>query len=219
MKIWKKFFRKSNHKIPKAKTIERIAIFGHADTSENDKLFEEVVEVSKELSGAGYTIVDGGGPGLMRAATVGAKLMDGKVIGVTWYPKDINIFEGRDPKNKFDKEIKTSSYVERTLTLMREGQVYIIFNGGTGTISEFGMAWGLARLYFGHHKPLILYGKFWKKIMKIFKENMLLRPEEQKVYKIVNSPEEVLEAINKFEEELEKGEHEHLKASMGDYTI
>ncbi|TSC64056.1 MAG: Uncharacterized protein G01um101493_250, partial [Microgenomates group bacterium Gr01-1014_93] len=136
-----------------------------------------------------------------------------------WYPKDINIFEGRDPKNKFDKEIKTSSYVERTLTLMREGQVYIIFNGGTGTISEFGMAWGLARLYFGHHKPLILYGKFWKKIMKIFKENMLLRPEEQKVYKIVNSPEEVLEAINKFEEELEKGEHEHLKASMGDYTI
>lgn len=222
MKILKKFWKsskKAEKAVAKAKTIENIAIFGHADTPEKDKLFEEVVRVAKELAGAGYTIVDGGGPGVMRAATEGAKLQHGKIIGVTWYPKDIDTFEGRDKKNLFDREIKTQSYVERTLTLMKEGQVYVIFNGGTGTISEFGMAWGLARLYFGHHKPLILYGKFWKKIMNAFQENMLLRPEERKVYKIVSSPGEVLEAINQFEEELERGEHEHLKTTSGDYTI
>lgn len=223
MKILKRFWKPNDplrvKKVEKAKTIERIAIFGYADTEEKDKLFQEVVRVAKELAGAGYTVVNGGGPGVMRAATVGAKLQDGKVIGVTWYPKDISVFEGRDNKNLIDKEIKTGSYVERTITLMREGQVYVIFNGGTGTISEFGMAWGLAKLYFGHHKPLILYGKFWKKIMDAFKENMLLRLEELKVYKIVNSPEEVLEAIQKFEDELEKGEHEHLKTTSGDYTI
>lgn len=198
---------------------DRIAIFGFADAKEDDSLYKEVVEVAKALAEAGYIVVDGGGPGLMRAATEGAKNGGGVVIGVTWYPHGMENFEGKDPLNKVDKEIKTASYVERTLKLMEKGQVYVIFNGGSGTISEFGMAWGLARLYFGHHKPLILYGEFWEKIMKAFKENMLLRKEELKVYKIVSSPEEVLEAIQRFEEELERGEHEHLKTTTGDYTI
>lgn len=197
----------------KAKSIENVAIFGYADATRNDQLYKDVIKVTKMLAEAGYTVVDGGGPGVMRAATIGAKEGGGKVIGITLYDEDVPNFEGRDPKNLFDKEIKTKSYVERTLALMKAGQVYIVFNGGTGTISEFGMAWGLAKLYFGHHKPLILYGKFWEKIMRAFQENMLLRSQEKEVYKIVHSPEGVLKAINKFEEELGKGEHEHVKTS------
>lgn len=169
------------------------------------------------LAEAGYTVVDGGGPGLMRAATEGAKNGGGKVIGVTFYPEDEMNYEGRDPKNLFDEEIKTENFVERTLTLMKEGQVYVIFNGGTGTISEFGMAWGLARLYFGHHKPLILYGRFWQNIIVAFKENMLIRPEELEVYKIVENPQQVLEAIKQFEEELERGEHAHIKTTTSHF--
>ena len=141
-------------------------------------------------------------------------------MGVTLYPKDMPMFEGKDPRNLMDKEIRTDSYVERTLTLMKEGQVYVIFKGGTGTISEFGMAWGLARLYFGHHKPLILYGKFWKKIIKAFRENMAMRKEEFKVFKIVDSPEGVLEAIKEFEEEIQRGEHgDHLKTSKNGFSL
>jgi predicted Rossmann-fold nucleotide-binding protein len=153
----------------------------------------------------------------MLAATMGAKAGGGHVTGVTLYPKDMKNFEGRDPKNLMDEEIKTNSYVERTLTLMSEGQVYVVFNGGTGTVSEFAMAWGLARLYFGHHKPLILYGKFWKKIIKAFQENMHMRKEEAKVFKIVDEPMEVLAAIKEFEDEIERGEHDHhVKATKKD---
>lgn len=186
----------------KVKKIHKVAIFGHAEAKEGDKLFVTVTEVCRALAKAGYTIIDGGGPGVMLAATLGAKQGGGKVIGVTLYPADMPSFEGRDPKNLFDKEIRTDNFVERTLTLMKEGQVYVVFNGGTGTISEFGMAWGLAKLYFGHHKPLILYGKFWKNVIKAFKENMFLHDEELKVYKIVDSPEETLKAIKAFEKEL-----------------
>jgi uncharacterized protein (TIGR00730 family) len=203
----------------KAKTIQYIAAFGYADSSENDELFKQVREVTKKLAEAGYIVVDGGGPGVMRAATIGAKEGGGKVIGVTLYAEDIPGFEGRDPHNLFDEEIKTKSYVERTLALMRTGQVYVVFNGGTGTISEFGMAWGLAKLYFGHHKPLILYGKFWENIIQAFKDNMLLRPQELKVYKIVDSPEQVLDAIKEFEEELENGEHDHVMRTESDYSL
>ncbi|MCL4366587.1 LOG family protein [Patescibacteria group bacterium] len=202
-----------DHPDPSASTIKQVAIFGYADTKEDDPLYKTVQQVTRKLAENGYVVVDGGGPGLMRAATQGAKAVNGRVIGVTFYPTDLPHFEGRDSENHIDEEIKTSSYVERTLTLMSEGQVYVIFKGGTGTISEFGMAWGLARLHFGHHKPLILYGDFWKKIITAFEENMLLRPEEKEVYKIVSSPEEVLEAIKQFEVELKTGAHQHLAAT------
>ncbi|MCR4305898.1 MAG: LOG family protein [Candidatus Daviesbacteria bacterium] len=206
-------------KAKKALTIQNVAIFGYADASENDKLFREVRAASKVLAEAGYVVVDGGGPGVMRAATIGAKEGGGKVIGVTLYSEDIPDFEGRDPKNLFDEEIKTTNYVERTLALMKTGQVYVVFNGGTGTISEFGMAWGLAKLYFGHHKPLILYGKFWENIIAAFKENMLMRPQELKVYKIVESPEEILDAIQDFEDELKSGVHNHTLSADGSFNI
>ncbi len=213
-------FFKDKTKPQKAKTIQDIAIFGYADTDKNDKLFQNVFKVCERLAEAGYTVVNGGGPGVMLAATLGAKKGGGKVVGVTLDPKDMPNFEGKDPKNMMDVEIKTDSYIERTLTLMKEGQVYVIFKGGTGTISEFGMAWGLARLYFGHHKPLILYGKFWKKIIKVFKDNMAMRPEEFKVFKIVDCPECVLRAIEEFEKEIERGEHNHqIKADKSDFSL
>jgi len=79
------------------------------------------------------------------------------------------------------------------------GQAFVIFNGGTGTISEFGMAWGLARLHFGHHKPLILYGNFWQEIIFAFTKGMYIRPEERQVFQIVNDPLQVIDVIKKFE--------------------
>lgn len=206
-------------KLKKAKTIQTVAVFGYADSLESEETYKHAFEVSKKLAEAGYTVVDGGGPGIMRAATLGAKKGGGEVVGVTWYPEDVDHFEGRDPKNLFDKEIKTKNYVERTLTLMKEGQVYVVFKGGTGTISEFGMAWGLARLYFGHHKPLILFGSFWHNIIECFKQNMFIRGDELKVFKIVETPEQVLEAIKQFEEEINKGEHKHLQVSREGFTL
>lgn len=220
MRIWKRFGRRLASEEKKAPTIQYVTIFGYADAKQSQQLYKDVFEVCKILALAGYTIVNGGGPGVMKAATQGAKAGGGKVIGVTFNPLDMTNFEGRDPENPVDEIIKKSSYLERTLTLLKEGQVYVIFKGGTGTISEFGMAWGLARLYFGHHKPLILYGKFWKNIIKAFKENMFLRPEELKVFKVVDSPEEVVDAIYDFEEEIQRGEHgHHIEVSRGDFSI
>lgn len=219
LKKFGKLFRNKKEIPPKAKSVQNVTIFGYSDTKEGESLYDSVFEVCELLAGSGYTVVDGGGPGVMLAATLGAKKGGGKVIGVTFNPLDMTNFEGHNPKNQVDELIKKPNYLERTLTLLKEGQVYVIFKGGTGTISEFGMAWGLARLYFGHHKPLILYGKFWGKIIKVFKENMLLRPEELKVFKIVDDPCGVLYAINEFEKEIEQGEHEHLKAVKSDFSI
>lgn len=196
--------------------IKKITILGYADTKEGDELFDSVVEVARLCAQKGLVVVNGGGPGVMRAATVGAKLGGGKTIGVTFYPKDIPVFEGRDEANKVDELIVADNYLERTLKLLEIGQVFVIFNGGTGTISEFGMAWGLARLYFGHHKPLILYGDFWQEIIFAFTKGMYIRSEERLVFKIVNTADGVIRAIEEFEKEFESNDHNHPKS---DYSI
>lgn len=134
----------------------------------------------------------------MKASSEGAKAGGGKCLGVSFNPKDMTHFEGRDPTNPLDQEIIVSNYVLRTLKLLEMGDAYIVFNGGTGTISEFGMAWGLARLYFGHHKPLILYGTFWHDVLETIAKNMLIRSEEIRVYRIVTTPQEVLEEIREL---------------------
>lgn len=191
------------------KPIENVTFLGYADAKEADDPFKAAFETAALCAKAGYTVVNGAGPGIMKAATLGAHSVGGKTIGVTFYPKDIPVFEGRDETNKVDKLIVEKNYLERTLKLLEIGQVFVIFNGGTGTISEFGMAWGLARLYFGHHKPLVLYGDFWQEVIFAFTRGMYIRAEERLVFKIVNKPEDVIRAIGDFKLEYAKSVHNH----------
>lgn len=191
------------------KKIQNITFLGYADAKEKDELYKSTFAVAKTCAQHGYTIVNGGGPGLMKASTMGAKSVGGKAIGITFEPKDIQLFEGHDNTNKVDKLIICENYLERTLKLLQTGDVHIIFNGGTGTISEFGMAWGLAKLHFGHHKPLILFGNFWQEIIFALTNNMYIRSEERKVFKIVNNDQQVIEAIKTFQEEIDSHKHNH----------
>ena len=180
--------------------VTRVAFLGYADAKPGDEDFEAAKKTAQILAQNGYTIVNGGGPGVMKAATDGAHIGGGKTIGVTYYPLDkVENYEGRDPDNKFDQEVVTQNYIERTVKLLEMADVYLLFNGGTGTISEFGMAWGLARIHFGHHKPLILFGAWWHDVIEAIGKSMRLRPEELKVYHIVTTPEEVLIKIKSLE--------------------
>ncbi|HSX19474.1 MAG TPA: LOG family protein [Candidatus Saccharimonadales bacterium] len=190
--------------------IQKVTFLGYADAKEADDPFKAAFEVAKLCAEKGLTVVNGGGPGVMKASTLGAHEGGGKAIGITFYPADIPVFEGRDESNNVDELIVCDNYLERTLKLLEVGHVHVIFNGGTGTISEFGMAWGLARLYFGHHKPLILYGDFWQEIIFAFTKGMYIRPEERLVFQIVNKPHMVIEAISEFEKMIDKQKHEHV---------
>lgn len=191
--------------------IKNIAFFGYSDFKEESKEYRQAFESAVMLAKKGYTIVNGGGPGIMDAATQGAESVDGETLAITFNPHEAPGFEGRYVANRVDKEIKTENYIERMFKLMEHSDCYIIFNGGTGTVSEFGTAWVLARLYYPHHKPFILYGKFWRPIIKVFKENMKIREDATKVFKIVESDEEMIRALVSFEDEMSKTDHSHCK--------
>lgn len=196
---------KKNVHIPKPQyhcSIENIALFGSADIDEKHPLYEEVFRVSSHLAREGKLIVNGGGPGVMAAATAGAQSVGGKTLTVTFDPVDMPEFEGKSYKNIPDKEIKTAHYVERLFGLMDNADAFICFQGGTGTLSEWATAWLLAHLYYGNHKPLVLYGEFWHDLHRVVEEHFFIGDKEKQVYKIVTTQEEVMAAITEFEMEL-----------------
>lgn len=188
------------HHRAKNKKVERVAFLGGASIEPNDKYFIEAVEVAKILAENKYKIINGGGPGIMRAATIGAKKANSDVLAITYHPayKHKN-YEGTDPENKFDDEIMTIDYFDRTKVMLQNSDVHIVFQGGTGTISEFGMSWASSRIHEGHHKPIILYGDFWNHIIKEFQTHMLMRPGEVELVKIVTTPQQVLDYIKKLD--------------------
>lgn len=190
--------------IKQESTIKHIAIFGSADVDEMHPLYQEAFKVARYLAYHDKVVINGGGPGVMNAATQGAESAGGQTLSVTFYPKDMPNFEGRFAENKVDKEIKTANYVERMFTLMYHADAFVIFQGGTGTLSEWTTAWLLAHLYYGHHKPLILYGAFWHEVMRVINENFLVGDSEAMVYKIADNEDQLIAALNEFERELEE---------------
>src|SRR3989304_9203862 len=93
--------------------IKNICFFGDSQVPKSNPVYAAAYEIAKELAEEGFTIVDGGGPGVMDAATQGAKAGNGETLSVTFYPHDAPGFEGRYLGNITDKEIVTTNYIDR----------------------------------------------------------------------------------------------------------
>jgi len=212
--VWKKqkpFLYTEAHPILLFMKIKSVAFFGGAASGPEDKEYKAAYEVAKAVAKSGRIIVNGGGPGIMMAATEGAREGGGKVSVVYYRPELATNFKGEIASNMADESFEESNYIDRTQRLLQMSDAYVVFNGGTGTISEFAMAWGVARLYIDHHKPLLLYGDFWYPIMEGFAKNMNIRPDELRAYQIAASPEVVVSTLEKYEKLLESVNHDHTK--------
>ena len=194
-------------KYTEKKFIRNIAFFGDADISPADETYISAFDVAEALAKEGYVIVDGGGPGVMEAATSGAKKGGGRTISVTFDPVSAPGFEGKYVGNVTDEEVVTTNYIERMFKLMEYSDTFIIFKGGSGTISEFGTAWVLAKLYYGHHKPFILFGDFWLPIIDAIRDNMNIDAKEYSVFEICRNKEDLLRTIQKFEMKIATRDH------------
>lgn len=189
--------------------IKSVTFFGSSKGKPGETNYDNAYAVAKAVASSGRRVVNGGGPGVMMAATSGAKDGGGRTTVVYYEPVHATKFEGKTSTNIADEHYEEANYIERTRKLLELGDAFIVFNGGTGTISEMAMAWGLARLYFGHHKPLILYGEYWTHIVEEFKKHMMIRPEEFEVFTIVKTPDEVLLTLEHYEKILQHNRHNH----------
>lgn len=190
---------------------KKVAFFGDAAVMPEHPAYQAAYHAAKKLAKLGYVVVNGGGPGVMDAATRGAESVGGETLSVTFYPENASGFEGRYLSNKTDREIKTDNYIERMYKLMEESDIYLLFNGGTGTLSELGVSWVLAKLYYGHHKPFILVGSFWRQIIGSIHDNMLIDAKEMDVFRIVDGIDDILPRMKELEAALNKIDHSHCK--------
>jgi len=183
-----------------SKKIIRVAFFGDGEAKEKDRHYQDAFEVAKLLAERGYIVVNGGGPGVMRAATLGAKTVDGRVEVVILNPKkEPDNYEGTDKESLMlaDKVYKMSNYDKRLRKLVELADAFVIFKGGTGTLTEIGLTWQMAKFDYGQHEPLIFFGKEWKKVIKNMIKELNLDKKEKEVVAIVKKGKEVVEVLEK----------------------
>lgn len=182
------------------KIIKRVAFFGDGAAGKRSKHFRLAFMTAKLLAENGYIIVNGGGPGIMLAATLGAKAGGGKVEVVSLDErKEPENYEGACRKNieMADTMIITQNYPERLNKLVEIADAFAIFKGGAGTLSEVGLTWEMAKFDYGRHEPLIFVGRCWKNIVRDLIRDLQLEKMEQRVVEVVEKPEQVLATIKR----------------------
>jgi uncharacterized protein (TIGR00725 family) len=187
--------------IKTTKKIKKVAFFGDATIKFRDEAYILAFNTAKLLAENGYIIINGGGPGIMEASTLGAKKGGGQVELVVLDPKkEPENYEGINKKNvKLANKITyTSNYPSRLNKLIEIADAFVIFKGGTGTLSEAGLVWELAKFDHGHHEPIIFFGKEWQHIIPELTKEMNYDKLEKEVATIATTPQEVLDILIKL---------------------
>ncbi|HSX39297.1 MAG TPA: LOG family protein [Candidatus Saccharimonadales bacterium] len=176
--------------------IKKVAFLGGAAWKPENQVYKDAFLTAKLLAQGGYEIVNGGGPGVMKASTLGAHEGGGKVLAITYHPnKPKRHYEGVDLTNDFDEEVITLDYFDRTKVMLQNSDVHVVFNGSLGTISEFGMTWISSWIHDPDYKPIVLFGDFWHGFVEFVHKNMELTQQEDNLLKICTTPQEVLDYI------------------------
>jgi len=178
---------------------QTVTIFGSARLKPTSKWYKEARKLGGLLAKENYSVITGGGPGIMEAGNRGAYEKNGESIG-------INIKLPHEQRtNKYVKKSEAFHYFfSRKVALAFSAQAYVYFPGGFGTLDEFFELLTLVQTRKIIAKvPLILVGKtFWQHI-DVFAKNVLLDeyhtidPEDRKYYDIVDSAEEAMAIIRK----------------------
>jgi len=179
-----------------------VTIYGSTHLGSNTKWGKVAEQLGKILVKHGYTVITGGGPGIMESANKGAfSVNPAKSIG-------INI--------QLPMEQRTNPYVTkskgfyyfftRKVMLAASAQAYIFFPGGFGTLDEATEIITLIQTNKMQKIPVILVGKsYWQPFVDWIEKEMIIEyktvlPKDRKIFTVVNSAEEAFKIIKKTKE-------------------
>lgn len=167
-----------------------ICIFGGYDPKPGELAYELAYDIGRGLAQAGYDICNGGYAGTMEASAKGAKDAGGSTIGVT-----CSIFS--DPKgwplkvNRYiDKEIPADNVLDRIRIMMDLSAGFVVLPGGTGTLSEFAIAWEFVAKKMIDPRPIFIVGDFWKPVVETIRS---VRSKHTNCVHCVQSADEIVE--------------------------
>jgi len=180
-----------------SKLKHEVSIFGSARAMPNDPYYMQARELGRRLAQKGYTMVTGGGPGIMEAANRGAYEGGGESIGL-----NIQLPIEQRTNRYVKKGIGFHYFFTRKVMLSASAQAYVFFPGGFGTLDEMTEIVTLVQTgKIPPNVPIILYGKtYWAPFFEWVNRSMqaehrYVEKEELKIINLVDSVDEVVKII------------------------
>lgn len=175
-----------------------VSIYGSARVKPEDKLYKETVEIAHRLGEMGFTIVTGGGPGIMEAANKGA--MEARTISVGL---NIELPEEQTANPYTTKSITFRHFFVRKVMLVKYATAFVIMPGGLGTLDEMSEVLTLMQTHKIKPFPVALYDSiYWSDFIHwlrdvALKKNMV-SAEDFDVLRLCDTPDEVVEIVHKW---------------------
>jgi uncharacterized protein (TIGR00730 family) len=175
-----------------------VTVFGSARFNVNHEYYKMAREVGHRLASASFTVMTGGGPGIMEAANRGAKEAGGRSIGC-----NIRLPAEQAPNEYLDKWITFRYFFVRKVMLTKYSLAFIVMPGGFGTLDELFEMATLIQTGKIYGFPLVLMGcEFWAPLLTFSQEVLVAQGtiEESDVRKmlITDSPKEAIVYIQNF---------------------
>lgn len=172
-----------------------VSMFGSSRAAPDQAYYRQGEHLARLLSDAGFSVVTGGGPGMMEAFNKGAFAGKSKSVG-------LNIQLPREQRtNKFqDLSLNFRHFFSRKVMFVKYACAYVVFPGGFGTLDELAEILTLTQTRKSHRIPIILVGAaYWQGLLDwmrsvMLKENMVTA-EDMDMISVIDDPDKVVSAI------------------------
>jgi hypothetical protein len=172
-----------------------VSIFGSARTMSSDPMYEQARLLAQRLSEEGFTIITGGGPGIMEAANRGARDGDGVSVGLA-----IDLPRENEVNPFVDLPAYFRYFFVRKTMFVKYAQAFVIFPGGFGTFDELFESLTLVQTGKIDHFPIVLFGsRYWAGLMEWLESTVVaegkVSPHEMGLLRVSDDVEEVTALI------------------------
>ena len=174
-----------------------VTVFGSARFDEDHVYYKQARSISAQLAESGFTIMTGGGPGIMEAGNRGAKDVGGYSVGC-----NIVLPHEQHHNPYMDKFVNIEYFFVRKELLRKYSFAFVIMPGGFGTLDEFFETLTLIQTKKITQFPIVIIGTEFHKNIKehidIMIEQKTISPEDQNLLLFTDDPEEAVDHIRKY---------------------
>lgn len=172
-----------------------VSLFGSARLGKDSPYYQAARQVGASLSQAGFSVISGGGPGIMHAANAGAFGKGARSVGL-----NIELPLEQIPNPDQDLRLSFRYFFVRKLMFVKYSMGYVVFPGGFGTLDEFFEALTLIQTRKIRHFPVVLYGsEFWQGLLEWLESRVkqlgCIDADDMQLFHLVDQPADVLPII------------------------
>ena len=181
-----------------------VSIFGSARLKEDDPIYIQTEAIAYSLGQSGFSIISGGGGGIMEAANKGAHRSKGSSVGL-----NIVLPHEQKPNDYQDIAITFDYFFARKVMFVKYACAYVVMPGGFGTLDELAEILTLTQTRTTYTIPIILVGSsFWSGLVDWIRDQLLAKKmiaqEDLSLFYVCDSTDEVIQAIAQFYQNIDK---------------